>query len=182
MNYVEPIRDINKVMDIENYLKKKDDKYYIMFELGIYTGLRISDILKLKVKDVKNKNSISIKEQKTRKQKVFGINPLLKKELKWYCEDKDGEEYLIKSREGYNKSISREMAYKVIKAAGIEVGIYDLGTHSLRKTFGYHFYMKYKDIVLLQKIFNHVDPSITLRYIGIAQDAIDEKIRDFRIY
>lgn len=53
MNYVEPIRDPDKVKDIAAYLKKYSPRNYIMFMLGIYTGLRISDILPLKVRDVK---------------------------------------------------------------------------------------------------------------------------------
>lgn len=54
-----------------------------------------------------------------------------------------------------------------------------IGTHTLRKTFGCHFYQQYNDIVMLQKIFNHSTPSITLRYIGIEQEDIDEVYRNF---
>ena len=43
----------------------------------------------------------------------------------------------------------------------------------MRKTFGYHHYQKFKDIAMLQKIFNHSTPQVTLRYIGIDQDQID---------
>ena len=52
-----------------------------------------------------------------------------------------------------------------------------IGTHTLRKTFGYHCYQKYDDVVLLQKIFNHSSPQITLRYIGIEQEDIDAVYR-----
>ena len=55
----------------------------------------------------------------------------------------------------------------------------NIGAHTLRKTFGYHHYKKYNDIVLLQKIFNHSSPSVTLRYIGIEQDTIDESYMNF---
>ena len=56
-----------------------------------------------------------------------------------------------------------------------------IGTHTLRKTFGYHFYQKYKDIALLQELFNHSAPSVTLRYIGINQDMIDDAMREFKL-
>jgi len=56
-----------------------------------------------------------------------------------------------------------------------------IGTHTLRKTFGYHFYQKYKDIALLQELFNHSAPSVTLRYIGINQDMIDVAMKEFKL-
>lgn len=51
----------------------------------------------------------------------------------------------------------------------------------LERHFGYHFYKKNKDVAMLQKLFNHSSPSITLRYIGIEQDEIDEAYEDFEI-
>ncbi|GKS12930.1 hypothetical protein YDYSY3_39300 [Paenibacillus chitinolyticus] len=57
----------------------------------------------------------------------------------------------------------------------------EIGTHTLRKTFGYHFYKRYKDVALLQQIFNHSAPSITLRYIGINQDIMDQAINGFHL-
>ena len=78
------------------------------------------------------------------------------------------------SRKG-GEAIKRNQAYKVINAAARAVGIHDkIGTHSLRKTFGYHAYQKGIDLSILQKIFNHAAPSVTLRYIGITQDDMDE--------
>ncbi len=64
MNFVEPIRDKQKVRDIQDYLKQTNPRNYIMFITGVYTGLRISDILKLKVKDVKNKEGIYLREKR----------------------------------------------------------------------------------------------------------------------
>lgn len=182
MNYVEPIRDPEMVKNICTYLKEKNVRNFIMFYTGIYSGLRISDILKLRVTDVKNKNSINIREKKTGKQKIYAINPILKKELKFYCEDKFLSEYLIKSREGDNKALTRERAYQIMKDIGNYFCIPDLGTHTLRKTFGYHHYMQYKDVVMLQKIFNHATPEMTLRYIGYEQENINKSIKNFKIF
>lgn len=108
------------------------------------------------------------------------INPILKRTLKHYCEDKEGKEFLIKSRNGYNNPLTRERAYQIIKELGEMFGIDDLGTHSMRKTFGYHYYQQTKDIALLQKIFNHSSPSITLRYIGVDQDYENRAYKTFR--
>lgn len=182
MNYVEPIRDPEKVKLISTYLKQVNERDYIMLMIGIYSGLRISDILRLRIKDILNKDTISIREKKTKKQKIFSINPLLKKEIKCYCASKDPNDYIIKSREGKNKPISREMAYKILNNAGKAFGLANIGTHTLRKTFGYHHYMQYKDVVLLQNIFNHSSPTVTLRYIGYEQERINSSIKNFKIF
>ncbi|SKC04755.1 Phage integrase family protein [Lysinibacillus sp. AC-3] len=55
-----------------------------------------------------------------------------------------------------------------------------MGTHTLRKTFGYHFYLKSKDIVALQALFNHSSPETTLRYVGINQDVLDKAMDNFK--
>lgn len=49
MNFVQPIRDPEKIQQIKEYLKEKNERNYILFVMGINTGLRISDILKLKL-------------------------------------------------------------------------------------------------------------------------------------
>lgn len=182
VNFVEPLRDPALVEDVANYLKNKNPRNYIMFILGIYTGLRISDILKLKIRDVQNKKYINIREKKTGKQKALEINPTLKKALNNYCQDKDPDDYLIKSRVNYNKPIHRSTAYKILNEAAQQFNIEAFGTHTLRKTFGYHFYKQTKDVVILQEIFNHSHPSVTLRYIGIKQETANEAIRKFKIY
>lgn len=182
MNFVQPIRDKDTVQDISEYLKFKNARNYIMWMMGIYSGLRISDILQLRVRDVYNKQYINIREKKTGKQRYFEINPVLKKALNKYCQDKSPEEYLIKSREKTNQPITRNMAYKILHDVADQFGIDNIGTHTMRKTFGYHFYIQTKDVVTLMKIFNHSTQSYTLKYIGIEQEAINEAMKRFRIF
>lgn len=179
MNYVEPIRDSTTVQDIADYLKEVSPKYHIMYMIGIYSGLRISDILKLKVRDVRGKDKIKVREKKTGKEKLFPVNRELAAALDTYCEDKKDYDYLVPSARAVNKAVSREYAYRVIHEAGERFGLDNLGTHTMRKTFGYHFYLQTKDIVLLMRIFNHNDQSKTLRYIGIEQTTIDQAMRKF---
>lgn len=145
----------------------------------INSGLRISDILKLKVKDVKNKKYIELIEQKTNKYKRFPITKSFKIELEEFIVGKKDEEWLFTSQRGY-KPISRIQAYRIIRNACVSAGITaHIGTHTLRKTFGYHFYQENKDVALLQCIFNHSAPSVTLKYIGINQDIIDSRLNAF---
>ena len=80
----------------------------------------------------------------------------------------------MKDKFGETKPISRQRAWGVLKTVADFVGVDDLGCHSMRKTFGYHYYKKTKDIALLQNIFNHSSSAITLRYIGITDDLLDK--------
>lgn len=182
MNFVQPIRDPEIIQDVERFLKEKQVRDYIMFILGIYTALRISDILKLRVKDLRGKQYLTIKEKKTKKGRTIALHPIVKRELKKYLSDKPDNEYVIKSRVGKNRPITRERAYAILREAAEEFGLDAIGTHTLRKTFGYHLYKKTKDVALLQSIFNHVDPSYTLRYIGITQDSMNDAIVKLKYY
>ena len=182
MNTVEPIRDRAKIDQMKNNLKSQKDKYYIMFVIGINTGLRISDLRMLRVKDVLGKEHINIREQKTGKQKRFLINSMLQEEIQAYVSKngKTEEEYLIQSQKGENKPLSRGQAYNILHHAARKCGITDcIGTHTMRKTFGYWYYKQYQDIAMLQDIFNHSSPSVTMRYIGINEDIKDSTLRNF---
>ena len=167
MSYVEPIRDLEQVKNIAGYIRSHyGEKYYVMFAIGIYSGLRVSDILKLRVGDVRGRSNISIREKKTGKAKQFPISADIRQMLASYCSGKDDHEYLVPSPKK-GKHVSRQYAYEIIRASGKEYGVDHLGTHTMRKTFGYHFYKQTKDIALLQTLFNHSSQQITLRYIGI---------------
>ncbi|MBF8984663.1 site-specific integrase [Lutibacter sp. B2] len=179
MKTVQPIRDKSKIEQMKTELRKTQYKNYFLFMMGINTGLRISDLLPLKVEDVRDKKHIVITEKKTGKEKRFLINDMLKKEIDQYIEDKQDNRYLFESNKGYNHPISRVQAYRALSKAGEKCGLDDIGTHSLRKSFGYWHYKMYKDVAVLQDIFNHSSPSVTLRYIGINQDVKDQTIEKF---
>ena len=178
MSTVEPIRKISDIEKIEKNLKSKNFRDYVLFKFGVNCGLRISDILKLNIKDVKNKKFILLRETKTKKLRKIPLNKSLKKIFKTYTKDKEANAPLFVSVRGYR--LERVSAYRIIRAACLEVGIDSIvGTHTLRKTFGYHFYHKYNNVVMLQKIFNHSNPAITLRYIGITDDEIYKSYMNF---
>lgn len=175
MNTVEPIRDLNKVWDIADYLQSKSERDYMLFMFGIYVGLRISDILKLQIRDVKDKDYVTMREIKTGKERRIPINEELRPILNRYIRGKELYEYLFPNRDG--KPITRQAAYQILADAGKRFGLESLGTHTLRKTFGYHLYQQTHDVVTIQQILNHSSPQVTLRYIGITQDMKDSTIR-----
>lgn len=180
MNYVQPIRDPEIIRAIKDDLGEKSKRNRMLFITGINSGLRISDILRLRVIDTK-RNYFNLIEMKTGKKKRIEMTPGLRKELREYAEGKLDHEFLFKSREGVNKPISRSMAYKILRASAEKFGLDDIGTHTLRKTFGYHFYKQYKNVAMLQQIFNHRDQDTTLIYIGINQDEMDKAMKNFKI-
>ena len=67
----------------------------------------------------------------------------------------------------------------MFKNVGLNINV---GTHTMRKTFGYHHYKQFNDVALLQKILNHSSPSITLRYISIYQEEIDSSYNSFELW
>lgn len=179
MEFVQPIRDLKQIETIKWILKQKSLRDYCLFVLGINSGLRISDLLRLQICDVsekgKPKNRIRLREKKTNKFKDFPISDNAKSAIKEYLKTRiiNENEPLFQSRK--NKGfLLRQQAYRILNDVARSVGIKEkIGTHTLRKTFGYHAYNNGYDITLIQKLFNHSSPSVTLRYIGITQEEMD---------
>lgn len=178
MNVVEPIKNRELIRKIEIFLSKRSKRDLLLFVMGTNTGLRVSDILALDVKDVKDKDFVDIVEKKTGKHKRFPLNDKVKKLVKTFTQNREEEEPLFKTI--YRNRMERTYAYRIVNNACKRFGVFDsIGTHTLRKTFGYHHYQRFKDIALLQKIFNHYSPMVTLRYIGIEQDEINNSYLQF---
>ena len=181
MKTVKPIKEKKKISIMKTLLKEKGDKYYLMFRIGINVGLRVSDIISLKVGSIRAKAHVTIIEKKTGKTKRFLIPNSLQKEIAEFIKTNnlEDEDFLIQSRKGDNQPISRIQAYRVLNETAKQIGLDEIGTHTMRKTFGYHHYQTNKDIAILQEIFNHSAPSITLRYIGITDDMKDQSLKGF---
>lgn len=188
MAEVQPIRGRKQVKDIGSYLKGKDEKYYIMFLIGVQSGLRVSDVLNLRVSDIDSMSSKKIKEKKTNKKRFLYLNDRSEKEIRRYIvsHELEPDDYLVYSRKhdqyGDQKPITRTQAYRVLQEAGKAFGIDALGTHTMRKTFGYHYYKKTHDVVTLMRIFNHTSQAVTLHYIGIEEEEIRQSLDDFYLF
>ena len=169
---VNPIKNKDIRNKIELLLKTKSKRNYLLYILGTNTALRIGDILKLTVADVKG-NRIIVKEQKTGKIKSMPINAKLKEVIRVYTKGMKDTEVLFKSRKGVNKAISRIQAYRIMHNIGKMFGLAQIGSHSLRKTFAYVYYKATKDIATLMQLLKHSSEKITLRYIGIEDENLD---------
>ncbi len=178
MTAVDPIRQKSDIKKVENILAKQSLRNELLFAIGTNCGLRVSDILNLNVGDVKDKTFIQLTEQKTNKYKRFPINSKLKPLIDSFTEGRKNNEPLFLSI--FQNRMERTSVYRIIRKACKSARVHErIGTHTMRKTFGYHHYQKFKDVAILQKIFNHSSPEITLRYIGIEQDQIEESYSKF---
>lgn len=180
MNVVQPIRDKAKLAAMKEWFANRSERDNLWFLLALNTGLRISDVLVRKVRDVDGPHLV-LREKKTRKRRFIPINDELAHALRQYCRGRRATDYLFQSREGENRPITTSMAYRIMRQAAAAVGLKHIGTHTLRKTFGYWLYQQTKDPQLVCEALGHSDPAITKRYIGINQETVDTAIARFRI-
>ncbi|MFC4320865.1 tyrosine-type recombinase/integrase [Litchfieldia salsa] len=172
MEYVEALKDLKQIRKIKNMLWKQSKRDYLLFVIGINTGLKISELLSLKVRDLMDENG-HIKpflELPTKQHPLPSyINKQVEKALNSYLPISNigYDDYLFKTPKS-TQPISRQQAYRIINKAAKNCDIPGkIGTHSLRKTFGYHAYKKGVAISILQKMFNHSSSTETLKYLGI---------------
>jgi integrase len=185
MNFVQPIRDPKVVDAIKQYFRLRSRRNYILFCLGVYSGLRVSDLLSLRVWMVKGTH-IDIYEQKTKKRKRFIIHPDIRADIDAFISGMHDNEYLFQSRQRKpnglpGQPIDRSTAYKMLNKAAEQFGLVDIGCHTMRKTWGYHLYMADpRNLALLMKMFNHSSETVTLMYLGLTQDMMDAAIARLR--
>ena len=189
MNLVQPIRDLEvlqKCYEIarEHDRKKRDKEvcWELILLIGFNTSLRVSDFRRFKVEDLRRKDYAQIRAKKTKKEARILINPTARREINRLLEGRKPDEYILQSRvhdftTHKEKPITRQRCYQVINQIAREAGIQDkVGCHTLRKTFGYHYYRMTGDVVSLQRILCHSYQRETLVYIGVIQDDIDESL------
>jgi integrase len=177
---VEPLRTAHEISEFKSALHDLGgERDRFLFTLGINTGLRISDLIKLKVSDIYAKPYTDILEKKTEKKRRVHLLAI-QGDIVEYCVDKQPDDVLFKSKKT-DTHISTTQAYRILVAAGEWIGRKDIGTHTMRKTFGYHYYKRTKDVYTLMEIFGHASPSITKKYIGIREDEIADSLKDFRL-
>lgn len=166
MNWVAPIKDEKTLKLFGDTLKEVNYKYYIMFQLGVGTGLQLQDILSFKNKDVTGKSEITVKIGTKNIVNTFTVPEDLQQIISDYTKGKDPEAYLILGHQSANKPVSREQAYRILRSTGHKIGLSSIGAQTMRKTFAWKYYNETGDIYYLQNLFNHASPSITYRFIG----------------
>jgi integrase len=173
-DYLEWNQSMNLIRNLFN-----DDNYKmsLLISFGSFWGLRISDILALKWKQVCDLDEFELVEKKTKKSRTIKINAQLKRHI---CDcyqkirPRTLDEYIFTSQKGSVYSIQRiNVILKDLKVR-YNLKIKNFSSHSLRKAFGREIFNRSAEnaelaIVKLSQLFNHSNPSITRRYLGISQ-------------
>lgn len=191
-----PITSTEKVLDIQDYLKYKNYRDYVLFLVGITTGYRAGDLVKLKVRDIKetlrrkeftiyegkkmNSKNIREKNRKPRSvELIYGVEKILKE----YIKDKKDYEYIFQSRKGTNQHIGVQAISNILREAGEYFGLYDITAHSMRKTYAYKLYIESgRDILIVKELLGHSSIEETKRYIGIDKEQyhqVSKSLNDF---
>lgn len=183
-----PIKDIERIYDIQDYLKYKNERDYVLFILGISTGYRAGDLVELKVRDVKQsikrgyflilenkkKNTKNIRKGNIKPREVKVISKL-KTILNEYIKDKQDFEYMFQSRKGNNQHITVAHVSRILDEAGNYFGLSNITAHSMRKTYAYSIYRKNgNDITAVKEMLGHSSAEITKLYLGLDRELYDK--------
>lgn len=194
MGTSQPIRSQEDLQALINYFRVKSPspRNYTLVCMGIYTALRVGDMLELKWSDVYDyerreaKNYLELTENKTEKEKRMVLHPRLKDALQSYfkhiakCSPEKKEpvpgNYVFSTMKNPERPITRTQAWRIVTKAAERCmrEPEHISCHSLRKTFGYHAWRQGAQPALLMEIYNHSSYRITKKYLGIRQDEYDE--------
>jgi integrase len=185
MKTMEPIRSKRDVKIMEGYyLARGEVRNYALVVTGIYTALRVGDLLRLTWGDVYDferrrvRESIRLVESKTGKSKSVALHKKASKALSLLAARMPiapGVAVFRSRKTG--RAIGRVQAYRIVKAAADALQIGRVSCHSLRKTFGYHAWKSGVSPAVIMEIYNHSSFAVTRRYLGVAQDDKDEVYR-----
>lgn len=180
-NAKRPIRDKSKIYEIRKYLLDNNMiREEFLFTLGLNTGRRMGDLVKLKVKDIYNKQHLIFEEQKTKKEtRILLVN--IENDINKYCKGKASNDFLFPAKTGKyakKKHICYNTAYKIFKKIFEKFKIEQSATHTLRKTFAYWHYQDNHDLEAIRIILNHSSVEVTRRYMCLYDDDIDKSVRN----
>ena len=158
------------ILDVEEFEKglfAYPLKYRYIFLVLVETGFRISDVLNLKVRDIRRGKSVT--EKKTRKKRALELSEGLKESLLAYAKSFGlrSEDFLFPSTRGnLCRPVSRYQVHRIFKGLGATLGLEGvISVHSCRKTYARQEMAKHGDLERLQKDFGHSSKKITRGYL-----------------
>jgi integrase len=163
--------------------RDEEYKFCLLIACGVFTGLRIGDLLKLRFSQFENSEILSIQEQKTKKNRRIKINSDLK-ELLIRVKEKmgiaDSSQYIFLNRYA-TKPIDRSYVNVRLKEIMRKYDIMvesNVSSHMFRKTLGNRVLRlnnySNESVILLMELYSHSSPAITRRYLGLRErDILD---------
>lgn len=150
-------------------------------------GIRISDILKLKLSDIikdGERYRLDIVEQKTQKKREFTVPQEIYLYIKNYCYDNkiESDEFLFPSSSTRKDiPLNTQTVQRMLRIVCDYLGYNDLdiSSHSFRKFFATRVYQNSGyNVVLVQTLLQHSSPEVTQRYIGIGTKQVEEALKN----
>ena len=151
---------------------------YVMFELLYSSGLRVSELISLKLEDINLEAGFIRVLGKGSKERIVPVHARALEGLKRYIRQYR-QEILKKKRSPYlfvtnrGKSMTRQRFWQKIKALGRRLGM-DLSPHTIRHTFATHLLEGGADLRSLQKMLGHSDISTTQIYTKVTTDRLKQ--------
>lgn len=177
---VEPITEVRHIKAIKKMLADVP-RDRLLFILGINSGMRVQDLLQIRVRDIQHKQlgeRILLREKKTGKENILIINQEILSAVILYLDSDEHapHDFLFKSRKGYNYPLSVFRVMKMVKAWTEAINLKgNFGAHTLRKTWCYMQRTQFGATwEVLSKRLNHSSPSITRRYLGVKEEEVEE--------
>ncbi len=172
---VDPIKSKKHIQTIKKLLADRPLDF-ALFTVGINTNLRASDLLNIKVdqlKDLNPNDEIVLNEKKTKKGRRLNLNKACIKAIQMLLASRkyNDEDFLFTGQRGVLTvpTVNAKVKYwcREINLKG------NFGGHTLRKTWGYHQRVTFNtDLPTLMEIFNHSTQKQTLAYLCVQPDEI----------
>jgi integrase len=161
--------------------KDENYKFCLLVSIGVFTGLRISDLLTLTYSDLLSNETFTLKEMKTKKQRSIKVNKDLKEIISRIVSKSkitDLNQLIFINKYGtksIDKSYVNVKLKELVKKYRIKIDG-NVSTHTFRKTLGRRVMevnnYSNESLVLLMELFGHSSMSITKRYLGIREQEI----------
>ena len=157
-------------------------KFCLLIAIGVFTGLRISDLLQLKFNQFTGSEFLNINERKTKKERRIKINSDLKdilERIKLKMDIRDDDQFIFVNKYG-TKPIDKSYVNVKLKEILHKYDIHlegNVSSHMFRKTLGNRALKlnnySNESIILLMELFNHSSPVTTKRYLGVRNSEIE---------
>ena len=177
---VDPIRDVKAIKRIKALLA--DNKRNLaLFTVGCNTNLRASDLVKItagQVRHLKDGDDLVLKERKTGKDRRITLNKTVYEAIQGLLAGQalGDHDPLFRSQRGEELTVSS--IHRLVKSWCRDIGLKgNYGSHSLRKTFGFHARKAGLSLPVLVELFNHSSQRQTLAYLGIQPEEIRDAYR-----
>lgn len=192
MSACEAIKSKSDIQRVENFILKHYGTHYAdIWRLGVNVALRVSDLLSITMEhaiESTHSGYLVIRESKTKRlnkeKRVIKLNNTAMRVLLDRISEYPDDVFLFQSHsrnmKGRIAPLSRQGVYEAFREAGRAVKV-RMGTHTMRKTRGYMMHKSSIPIEMICKMFGHSHPAVTMRYIGLTQQAIDKTFEDIEL-